>query len=1197
MYFKSLEMFGFKSFADRTKLDFERGITGVVGPNGCGKSNILDAVKWVLGEQSAKQMRGSCMEDVIFNGTELREQLGFAEVSLTLSNEEKFLPIEYDEVTISRRLYRSGESEYLINKNPVRLKDINEMLMGSGIGTSAYSIIEQGKIDQILSANPEERRKVFEEASGITKYKSKKREAIRKLEYTEQNLLRVNDIIKEVERQINSIERQARKAKRYQELFDRLKELDTKLAAYKYKEMNDKKDDLTGENNEIKNKETELHNFISEFSASVERLKNEKDELDSRISQYSNEYRDTGTSLERSKGKVTLDKERLQELYRHESEQKSEIESLNKRIEDLSKNVEEIIAKLMAISENSKSKENELSAKAQELSGLKARIRENAELIKDNKAKSVDVLSAQSKLRNEITKITSDRQNISSRIRRLSVEKENVAKEIIGLEGNLSEVRLSVNATISKIEILERERIGLQNHLKNEKEGYALLDKKINDSKNYILSLCSKLSLLEDLIKRNEGFTGGTQALLNCLSEGKLALDGFCVPLAELLEPKWGYEAVSEAALNGNMQAIIVDEWPTAFTALDFLQKNGLGKASFIKNEFTHQDTQEIILDDSLVKGPVKDFIRFNERFTPLFNKLLNGHFVVDSIDDGLIVLNGLPEDIQKKVKFITTNGDMITKSKITGGSVIRDFTSSIIGRHARMKEIEIHIADLEKELLKLKQELHVKREIIEDLQEKTKKAEEALRAEEIEFTQKKSQELSLEKERNKIKEEVDLVNLELDESMYSEHDLKERESDTRKKLENIRNEEASLQCLIMDSQAYMEEGAKKKEEFIISITQIQTEISSLRKEEDEFLKRAEIQKNYHEEQVNIFEEKKGSLEKTVLRQKELDEEIISIENDINCLTERSDLLSKELGMLEDESLQRKGVITEKGGELGKKKEDLGVIKDKLHSLEMEGTQLSFQMETLRSKIDQIYKVDLDMTLPGLEGMEDPESVQREVDELSQKVEKIGPVNLVAIGEHKELEERFEFLKRQHTDLVDGKELLHKVIRKINHTTKELFMETFVSIQEEFKKYFKFLFGGGKAEIVMLDEGDVLESGIEIIVRPPGKKLQTISLLSGGEKALTAIALLFAIFKCKPTPFCILDEIDAPLDESNIGRFCKTLQEFAKQSQFIIITHNKKTMTAVDLMYGITMERSGVSKIISVKFGDRAKKEEEAVLA
>ncbi|MFH1753403.1 MAG: chromosome segregation protein SMC, partial [Candidatus Omnitrophota bacterium] len=1156
-------------------------------------SNVIDAVKWVLGEQSAKSLRGSCMEDVIFNGTEQKEQLGYAEVSLTLSNESKFLPIEYDEVTISRRLYRSGESEYLINKNPVRLRDVNELLMGSGIGTSAYSIIEQGKIDQILSANPEERRIVFEEASGITRYKSKKREAVRKLEYTDQNLLRVNDIIKEVERQINSIERQARKAQRYQEMFDRLKDLDTKLAAYKYKEIKDKSEGFDAESKEIKKNESELGELIAGLDRALDEERSNKEGLDARIFQYGTDYRDTGTVLERAKDRLALGKERLQELYKNESDQKSEIESLARRVEGLSKAMEAVTAKLVSICEDTRSKEGLLASKETELTALKTEIDKKNEAIKGSKARSVDILSNQSRLKNEIAKVTSDLQNVSARLRRLSSEKENVTREVNALSDELSGTRLSVNMTISNIETLESERVAFQNNLKKETDGYDILDKSINDSKNYILSLHSKLSLLEDLIKRHEGFTGGTQALLNGLSSGQLEPGGFCEPLAELLEPRRGYEAICESALNGNMQTIIVDEWQTAFAALDFLEKNGLGKASFMKNGNPDSSFSETVVNDQLIVGRLIDFIRFDARFEALFKKLLNGVFLVENINDGILVMKSLSEDLQGKVRIVTKKGDIITKGKITGGSAACDFTSSIIGRQRRMNDIEGHIAESEKELLKLKQELMLKRELIEACQAKVKGAEDAVRAEEIVLTQKKSQEGNLLNMFKKIQEEVDLLNIEIEESLISKRELKESETKVSVQLETSNNEELSVQLLIMDSQNFIEEGAKRKEEYIIGITQIQTELESLKREEDEALKGAEAQKSYYEEQQKMQEDKTEYLKLTVNRQEEVKGEIERLETEINSLTERYDALGRELKVLEDEGSGLKVIISEKERELDEKKMDHDSIKDRVHKLEMEKTQLSFQMETLRSKIDQIYKVNIEETLPDLTEMGDLQAVQAEVDDLSARVEKMGPVNLVAIDEHKELQERYAFLKRQEEDLVNAKDSLHKAIRKINQTTKELFMDTFTSIQSEFKNYFKFLFGGGKADIVLLDESDVLESGIEIIVRPPGKKLQAISLLSGGEKALTAIALLFAIFKCKPSPFCLLDEIDAPLDETNIGRFSKALQEFAMTSQFVIITHNKKTMNISDLMYGVTMESSGVSKIISVKFSGRSEEEQE----
>ncbi|NQT06740.1 MAG: chromosome segregation protein SMC [Candidatus Omnitrophica bacterium] len=1195
MYFKSLEMFGFKSFADKTKINFEKGITAIVGPNGCGKSNIADAVRWVLGEQSAKSLRGAQMEDVVFNGTDLREPLGYAEVSLTLSNESKFLPIEYDEVTITRRLYRSGESEYLINKNLVRLKDINEMLMGSGMGINAYSMIEQGKIGQILSTNPDDRRAVFEEASGITRYKSKKREAMRKLEHTEQNLSRVNDIAKEVERQVNSIERQARKARRYQELFDRLKDLDTRLAGYKYSGMSTKKNALETEKAGIKDRESEYTNCINEIDRELTELKEKDNKLKSKISQYRSDSSEADISLRKNHDKINLDKERLQELQRFEIDLKNEIDSSSSRIDDMAKMIDDVTNKLTLMLKESREKESMLVAKEAELASLKEEITRNGDSIRSNKLSVVDVLSVQSRARNEIAKITSDMQNVQARLRRLNMEKENVIKEITALDSNLSQARQAVNEIITKVESLEQERIALQNSLKKEKDTFVILEKNINDSKNSILSLHSKLNFLKDLVKRNEGFTGGTQSLLKGLSERKLSIEGICKPLAELLEPKRGYEAACEAALLENLQTLIVDDWKASFTAIEYLKRNNLGKASFIKqNGYT--DTGDSMPENRLILGKMINFIKFDPQYTSLFKELLRDTYLVSSVQDADSLMEALDVENKKRMKFVTAKGDIITKDKITGGSHSEDFTSSVIGRQRRIRETEEHIEQSEKEVLSLKQELHVKKELMEDYQAKIKRVEGLLRTEEIELAQRKSAEMNLEKEHKKVKEEVDLVELEMEESLLRKDELINNENELKAKVEEAAKAEAELQRLITDSQNFVETGANKREDLVVSITQIQTELTSIKGQEDEFIKRAQNQKEYYEEQVKILDNKKDSREESSRKQAELRDEVKALETDSEHLKERVVIVEKELNILEEEELQLRKIVQEKEEKVNKEKEGLGGIKDKTHSIEMEQTQISFQMESIRNKIGQVYKMDLEEILPTLGGIDNPDAVEEEVDQLSQTVEKVGPVNLVAIDEHKELQERYAFLKHQQEDLASAKEQLLKAIRKINQTTRSLFIETFESIQVEFKNYFRFLFGGGKAEIVLLDDKDVLESGIEIIVRPPGKKLQTISLLSGGEKALTATALLFAMFKIKPSPFCFLDEIDAPLDESNIGRFSKALEEFAKQSQFIIITHNKKTISIADIMYGITMQQSGVSKIISVKLSKKNEKK-EAVLA
>ncbi len=1049
MYFKRLEMFGFKSCADRTKINFERGITAIVGPNGCGKSNISDAVKWVLGEQSAKSLRGSCMEDVIFNGTDHRDPLGYSEVSLVLSNEEKILPIEYDEVIITRRLYRSGESEYLLNKNPVRLKDISELLMGSGIGMSAYSMIEQGKIDQILSSDPEERRTIFEEASGITKFKTKKREAIRRLEHTEQNLLRVGDITKEVERQINSIERQAKKAKRHQELFERLKGLDTRLAAFKYKEMKEQRDSFNNENGGIKEKESKLAGDIKLISGETEELKAKIELLNSKISQYRTDYNDTSVSLQKDQDKIALDRERLQELYKHEADHKAEADSLDLRINDIAKAIEDMSKKLTSVLEGTREKEGSLAAKKEELSRLKEETKEKEESVKSDKLKMVDVLALQSKSRNEIAKITSDIQNSLARLRRLGVEKGDVLKEFKGMEKKMGASRLLVNMALSKVETLENERIGLQNNLKKERDTSSLLEKRISDSKNHILSLHSKLAFLKELVKKHEGFTGGAQVLLNALSDGSLKIEGPCEPLAELLEPKSGYEAACEAALVGSLQSLVVDNWKTAFEAFKYLNKSRLGKAAFIKNDHNISGINTVMPDGEAVLKNILQFMRFDERYNSLFSQLLTNTFLTDGIEEGVAALEKLSPEVRGKVKLVTMRGDIITHNAITAGSPVTDLTSSIIGRQTRIKEAEALIADSEKNILKLKQELHVKKELVDNFQAKIKGVEGMIRSEEIELTQKKSEEQNLEKEAKKLKEEVDLLDLELEESSLTNSELVAREEELRSKLSETEESESALQVSILGSENFIREGAKKREELLITITQTQTEISSLKKEEDDFYLRAEEQNGYRESQVKLFDTKRQLLDDSRRRQKELKEEIGALEIDAERLKERSHVIEKELGILEGEAGQIKGLAEEKQARLDKEKELLGGLKEKLHGLQMEEAQFSFQMETLRNKIGEIYKVDLHDIISSLEPIENQESIQKEVAQLSQTIEKIGPVNLVAIDEHKELEERYSFLKCQQEDLVSAKDSLHEAIKKINKTTKQLFMKTFTEIQAE----------------------------------------------------------------------------------------------------------------------------------------------------
>jgi len=1184
MYFKQLEIVGFKSFPNKTKLKFEPGVTAVVGPNGCGKSNIADAIKWVLGEQAPKSLRGSSMEDVIFNGTASIEPINVAEVSLTLSNEKRLLPIDYNEVTITRRLHRSGESEYLLNKTNVRLKDISTLLMGTGMGTSSYSIIEQGKIDLILSSRPEERRYIFEEASGITKYKSKKREAMRKLEHTENNLVRINDIITEVRRQINSVERHAKKAERYKTHFEEMKELDLKQSAYELGNISKELQENVKHLETITTEESTLRSELEEASTLITRYREELDSVILGMTNAQEKRTEAVIHVDRCEHKVTLNTERISDLKNIKENSQGELNNLKEKIESQETEIDKTKSRFEELVNTKEEKEKTLSQKEETVENLSHHTEALQREIKKAKNSTVDLLAFQTKTKNELIKLGADLQNRRSRVRRLQTEKENVEKEKDNVKSQLDTVAGELNICQKRVE----EKKNSLGQLKND---FGLSEQELEDIKNEILknvndanALKSKAEVLREMIRNFEGFDKGVKAIMEAVKSG--VLNGIIGTVADMLAPETGYEWALEAILDKKAQAIVVKDKEALKEAIGFLGQKGSAHfivlddiaygANYNRNRAFMQKNQMPELS-SLVKT--------DPNFTYLAQYLLDDIYVAENQEAAEEVL----KRCRNNIKIVTKDGFFIEKGHVFGGVASDESTSSIIGREKKLDEI----LDRENKLRRAADELRMreqeKRKSLEVIKEEILSKEEVLKKDEIELANILSRKESVEGSLTKIEDEVSIVQLEISEVDELIHEVSLRGDDLNKQLNEKENEYSKMQEFITTSQNEIQEKTKVKNDTIFEISEIKSEISFLINTENQEARNLD-------KDLKTFEEIKAQYDQKDNDARNCDEKIKSLEEEKEKLLseieikkkEEADLTSK-LNEIQENKKTISQELREKEVVMRKKEKTAQNLKDHIRNYEIKNRENELRLVNIKDRVREAYKLDIATTEIQIPEDVNWEDIKNQIEVLKIKLDKIGPVNLVAIDEHKELEERFSFLTQQQEDLLRAKESLHKAIIKINRTTKQLFIEAFQKIQVEFKDYFRMLFGGGHAELLLVDESDVLESGIEIVVRPPGKKLQNLLLLSGGEKALTAIALLFAIFKVKPSPFCILDEVDAPLDESNIGRFTRILQEFLKTSQFIVITHNKRTMQMADVLYGITMQNKGVSKIVSVKFADNEK--------
>ncbi|MBU1925650.1 MAG: chromosome segregation protein SMC [Candidatus Omnitrophica bacterium] len=1175
MYFKKLELFGFKSFVEKTSLMFEPGVTAIVGPNGTGKSNIADAIKWVLGEQSAKSMRGSKMEDVIFNGTETHPAVNMTEVSLILSNEDKHLPIDYDEITITRRLYRSGESEYLLNKTPVRLKDINEMLMGTGIGTESYSILEQGRIDAILSSKPEDRRVVFEEASGITKFKKKKDEALRKLQQTEDNLLRANDIIVEVTRQLNSIQRQVNKARRYQEQFEQLKNLEIQSVYRQYNILEAEKKDLQQEQNTFNAESLKLAQEVENLNSEFNSLRTTLSQVESDYSQLNNKTISFTTQIEKNNHSIALNRERIDEFNQRIENLTADIEKSGKKVSELEEQTKQLKSRLENFQKEKEEKENLLRQKESELARIEMQIKEAKGCIEVKKAEAVKLLSEQTQLKNDLVKLAANIHNLSVRLIRLRQEKDKTA-------GELEEVNEKLKVKANEVDQMKRsvaEKESTQNRLRSEQEQVSLdlkkLEGNIQDLKHALVAKQSQLDMLDKLSKNYEGFSDTVKAFMLKKDELTGLGGGVHDALANLIEVKPGYEVCVETALNEYLQAIIVDTREVALELKDFLATSGIGKVKFIALDSVN--TQKITSKNEYNLPKISNFISCNERYRKIIDYLLKDTYLADSLKD----LRAIGTD----ERFLTKEGEMSTCLEVQSRPSVEQ-GMGIISQKAQIRTLKEECRNIAEDITGFCGEERSKREKLKNTELELSQITSVLNDEKIVLANRDSEHANVEAFKKKLDEELSIINLEIEESSLDEQELKVKESENKIRLDEINEQTQLSEEAMTQAQELIKINIQAREELLVVITEMRTEFSLLDQQE------VALKDNFSMANDNL-EQARRNQEDYRLQKEQLNERIgellLQVETMQTAMTTLEEQKKQAEENLSQISGRRKEVLSRfenTQNQIRQNENTINEVKNNIRDYEVKGVELNYKINSLTSNIQQSYKVNLASLIMELDENIDWNAQNEQIDVLKEKIERMGSVNLAAVEEEEELKERANFLNSQKEDLISAKSSLMQAIHKINRTTKDLFLDTFEKSKVAFKEYFRLLFNGGDAQLVLSEEGDVLESGINIVVRPPGKKLQNITLLSGGEKTLTAIALLFALFKIKPTPFCILDEMDAPLDEANVERFTRVLQEFLKTSQFIIITHNKKTISVADVMYGVTMELPGISKLVSVKFSE-----------
>ena len=1177
MYLKSIEVQGFKSFANKIVFDFHNGITGIVGPNGSGKSNVADAVRWVLGEQSAKQLRGAKMEDVIFAGTQNRKPVGFAYVAITLDNSDHALPVEYDEVTVSRRVYRSGESEYKINGHSCRLRDVTEMFYDTGIGKEGYSIIGQGQIDKILSGKPDERRELFDEAAGIVKFKRRKSAAIKKLENERSNLVRVNDILSELEKQVGPLKQQSEKAKEYLNYKTDLKKYDVNAFLLETDRIRKETAELNGRlkivDDDLEDSKSEYDNTKSEYEAA----ENQLNDINAQIDENSQTVSALELENQKLQGEINvfteqiktfnankqLHSERLLDIEKDKQNKNNSVKELREQYNDLNTELSEYNDKLAAINDTAKALNAEIEGISGQIDNRQNSIYDNLteqSTIKAENQKFVTMLEQleikKSELTSHIIKGKSDESAQKQVIKSLTAELDNAVGKLEDINNSIEESNTSV--TQLKAEIAEKN---------------SELDKL---TQNYHREK-SRLESLINITERYDGYGNSIKKIM----ELKDSNPGILGVIADIVKVEKQYETAIETALGGTIQNIVTDKESTAKELIGYLKQNKLGRATFLPLNAIHARNtleNEACINEKGVIGVASNLVRVSFEYEGLAKYLLGRILVVDNIDNALLIA----KKYKYTLRIVTLEGEQLNPGGSMTGGAFRN-SSNLLGRRREIEELKQSVSNTNKQITQEKA-------AVADLRNQVAKYREAL-----DSYNKLLRETHIRK--NTIDVNLKQADLKLSEIIASYgDDIKEQASIDSEilKISESRNQvSGNLNLLDNQNEAARKEienlgktlEAKKSEEAAVALKIENLKISHSSIEQKSSFINENIERLCKE--LDNLEEEKTSIQEKIGETKELvsakQADIELVKNSI----EQSERKITAIGEKLEDLRTAKEKVNASHKEFFKKREELN---EKIILLEKDSMRLHNQYDRLEESYDSLvdymwneyeltYSYALELKSDELNNIND---IRKQINILKAAIKKLGDVNVNAIEEYKSVSERYEFMKTQHDDMIEAEESLMKVIEELDEGMRTQFTAKFEEIKVEFDKVFKELFGGGRGTIELVEGEDILEAGILIISQPPGKKLQNMMQLSGGEKALTAIALLFAIQNLKPSPFCLLDEIEAALDDSNVGRYANYLHKLTKHTQFIVITHRRGTMSAADRLYGITMQEKGVSTLVSV---------------
>ncbi len=1180
MYLKRMELQGFKSFADRTVLEFKPGITAVIGPNGSGKSNISDAIRWVLGEQSMKSLRGAKSEDVIFAGTQARKSLGFAEVSIVIDNTDGRLPIEYTEVTVTRKIYRSGETGYFINKTPCRLKDILELFMDTGIGKDGYSIIGQGKIDEILSNKSEDRRHIFEEAAGIVKYRVRKQESEKKLEQTKLNLLRINDILAEIEGNIEPLKEQSDKARKYLDLREELKKIEVGLFIHNINVDKEKLEQIV-KDAEILEAQNETENTkMDELQNKKNEIKQRIDEIIKEIEEKQNLGFESTNKIEKINSEIGITKERIQNNEINNKRLEEEIVETNSKIDELTEEQKQKIDKKENLASSKEKYVNELAEKEKELEELNSKLTEKEKEIEGKKQVVEQNTDKRYELLSDINLEKQNYENLEKREKTVKSEIQDAISELDStrdtkqqLSQGFSELESKRNKAKENLEA----KLGTKQEAMDKVQKF---DEEINKLTYELRMKDSRHKFLVETEREKEGYIKSVRSLmLDCEKDANLKKGTHGI-LANLIGVPKDYETAIEMALGQALQNVVTQTEDDAKKLIAHLRENNLGRASFLPISSVRGKRIERVVSNNIegVIGIASDLVKYDKKYEQIVLNLLGKTVIVKDMDAGIAIskINNYT------FRVVTLDGDIINPSgAITGGSVAKK-TVNILGRSREIEDLAKEIEKLKSKINSITEEKEKYSASITDVIEETAKLEKELQDIEVVYATENQKMLSLEDAVSKAQARLEKLREE-EKSIVQQKEvsIKTRE-EKEQEVEEISKQIDSLNVVIKEFAELNKDNQKYIDDLNFDITNLKISVSSFDESKnsiEELLDR--IQKDIENNNLSITN-KKETIENTKRESEELEKKITTLNEEIEQIKKAVESSSKDIEKLKDER-------TEQNEKLNVIEEDIrnqfNVIEDlkaQIVKIDIKKTKTEEEIQEYTNELWNEYEI----TPNTAEEYVIPTNVnqtQKDVNNLRNAIKELGSINIDSIEEYKKIKERYDFMTEQRLDLENTMAKLRKVISEMTETMKNQFREKFEIINKNFNEVFIELFGGGKAELILEDENNILECGIDIRVQPTGKKLQNMLLLSGGERAFTAIALLFAILKINPAPFCILDEIEAALDDVNVYRYAEYLKKFSSTTQFLVITHRKGTMEAADSVYGVTMEENGISKLLSMK--------------